>query len=247
MKSDLLLAKGLLVSHGFDEAVVAAMFEYGAKSDPRTFKYPWEDFEKRIHELEAERVYLVGYGSLLNPRSAARSVRNTPSNGHPPVVALGARRVFNYRMPDAIFEQYGAEPGERDRAALNAEPAPAGVINGRLIEFAVSDLPNLRAREIAYDLQPVTCLSWNKPNADPFTALVLCCNYEFWEGKRYVDNSLTPYEPYYQLCRTGAEMVSPAFLQLYLKTCFLADRSTTAFDLEIERAGAMRKVLDEDR
>jgi len=26
-------------------------------------------------------------------------------------------------------------------------------------------------------------------------------------------------------------MVSPAFLNFYLKTCFLADRSTTAFDL----------------
>src|SRR5271154_1143838 len=141
MNSDLLLAKALLLAHGFDQAAVAAMFEYRVKSDPRCFKYPWEDFEKRIHELGTERLSLVGYGSLLNPQSAAKSVRNTPSNGHPPVVALGARRVFNYRMPDGIFEQYGAEPGARDRAALNAEPAPTGVINGRLIEFAVSDLP----------------------------------------------------------------------------------------------------------
>ena len=232
MNADLLLAKSLLLAHGFDQAAVAALFEYSGKSDTRGFKYPWEDLEKRLHEPAAERIYLVGYGSLLNPQSAARSVRNTPSDGHRPVVAMGARRVFNYRMPDGIFERYGIEPGARDRAALNAEPAAASVLNGRLIELARSDLPNLRVREAAYDLESVTCLFWDKPNTAPFTAFVFCCNYEFWEGKRYVDNTLTPFKPYYRLCRAGAEMISPGFLSFYLKTCFLADRSTTAFDLE---------------
>jgi hypothetical protein len=235
MSTDLPLAEALLLTHGFDQAAVAAMFEYYTQSDTLGFNYPWEDLEKRLDDREVERFYLVGYGSLLNPQSAARSVRNTPSNGHPPVVALGARRVFNYRMPDVMFERYGVEPGALDRAALNAEPAVASVFNGRLIEFALSDLPDLRVRETAYDLQSVTCLSWDKPDTAPFTAFVLCCGYEFWEGKPYVDNTLVPYEPYYQLCRTGAELVSPAFLHLYLKTCFLADRSTTAFDLEAAR------------
>ena len=232
MNTDLFWAKSLLLAYGFDQAAVAAIFEYNASSDVPGFKYPWEDLEERLYEHAAARIYLVGYGSLLNPESAARSVRNTPSDGHPPVVAVGARRVFNYRMPDGIFERYGVEPGARDRAALNAEPAAESVLNGRLIELALADLPNLRVRETAYDLEPVTCLPWNKPNTAPFTAFVLCCKYEFWEGQRYVDNALMPFKPYYRLCRTGAEMVSPAFLNFYLKTCFLADRSTTAFDLE---------------
>jgi hypothetical protein len=73
---------------------------------------------------------------------------------------------------------------------------------------------------------------WDQLMTAPFTAFVLCCNYEFWQGKRYVDNTLMPFKPYYRLCRAGAEMVWPVFLNFYLKTCFLADRSTTALDLE---------------
>jgi hypothetical protein len=235
MSADLASVETLLLAHGFDQADVSAIFEHYVQSDRRGFKYPWKDLEKSLYDRGRERIYLVGYGSLLNPQSAARSVRNTPSNGHPPVVAFGARRVFNYRMPDVTFERYGVEPGALDRAALNAEPAAASVFNGRLIEFAFSDLPELRVRETAYDLQPVTCLFWDKPGTAPFTAFALCCGYEFWEGKPYVDDTLVPYEPYYQMCRTGAEMASPMFLQFYLKTCFLADRRTTAFELEAGR------------
>src|SRR5262245_6193027 len=138
MSLDLASVETLLLAHGFNQAAVAAIFEHYAQSDRRGFKYPWRELEKRLNDRGAERIYLVGYGSLLNPRSAARSVRNTPPHGHPPVVAFGARRVFNYRIPDVTFERYGVKPGALDRAALNAEPA-ASVFNGRLIELALSD------------------------------------------------------------------------------------------------------------
>ena len=185
-----------------------------------------------MHDTGVEAIYLVGYGSLLNPQSAARSIRNTPPAGHPPVVALGARRMFNYRMPEIYFERYGVQPGLLDRAALNAEPARDAVITGRLIAFALSDLPELRIRETAYDLHPVACQRWNNSDTKPFTAYVLCCPYESWEDKPYSDDTLMPYQPYYDLCRSGAAQVSERFLSLYLQTTFLADRHTTAFEVE---------------
>jgi hypothetical protein len=232
MSTDLRSAEALLLACGLNQAAVSALFECHSKSDASGFDYPWENLDGILREPQAEPIFLVGYGSLLNPESAARTFRDRPSIEHRPVVALGARRMFNYRMPDPIARSWGVPEGSRNRAALNAEPASGSVFNGRLIELRSGDLPGLRAREAAYDLRPVTCLYWDAPNRAPFRAFALCCGHEFWDGKRYVDNSLLPCDRYYELCRKGAEMVSPSFLQLFLKTCFLADRITTASDLE---------------
>src|SRR6266436_8259748 len=57
-----------------------------------SFIYPWEGLETEIGSSRKNKLYLVGYGSLLNPMSAARTIANTPLMGHPPVLALGAKR-----------------------------------------------------------------------------------------------------------------------------------------------------------
>lgn len=226
-------AETLLLKHGFTPGATAAFLDHHARSTMPGFPYPWVNLEERLMKDQTEKIYLVGYGSLLNPQSAGKSVRATPESGHPPAVAIGVRRVFNYRMPDYMFmERYGVEPPLRERAVLNAEPLADSVINGRLIQFAVEDLPALRIRETAYDLQPVTCMFWGKPDSAPFTAFVLCCAYEVYQGKTYLDNTILPFQPYYKMCRVGAAMVSPEFLDLYLKTTYMTDRITTAYDLE---------------
>ncbi len=220
-------AHDLLLQFGFSEERWCAAADHRAAQSEFGFAYPWSDLETHLVQAGADRMYLVGYGSLLNPVSAARTIADTPPEGHPPVVALGARRVFNYRMPDAVFHRYEEQPPKTERAALNAEPAVDGVLNGRAIEIALADLPGLRIREKAYDLRPVTCLDWLRPEIPPYTGYVLCSK-TWWEGTQYIDDTLTPFPKYYDLCRAGAAMVSPEFLQLYLETTYFPDRQTTA-------------------
>lgn len=223
-------AHRLLMEHGIGEADSAKLIEFHRHSERRSFRYPWSELEDHLAAKGAGQVFLVGYGSLLNPSSAARTFPGTPASGHPPVVALGARRVFNYRIPDAVIQRYGQLPSGYDQAALNAEPMADGVFNGRLIELKIEDLAALRTRETGYDLSPMGCLDWTDPARPRIQAYALCCTHEYWEGQRYVDNALLPYGPYCAVCRAGAALVSEAFLRLFERTCYLADRKTTLFE-----------------
>lgn len=231
-------AKDLLRRYDFENGAIDALLDFHCEqNDLESFPFPWEGAERFLTSHGRNAIRLIGYGSLMNPVSAARSIAETPSNGHPPVVAIGVKRVFNYKMPDSVFTRYGHVAGEWDRAGLNAEPAIFEVINGRVIEVGVTDLPALRLRERAYDLHPVSCLSWNAKDDRPFAAYALCCRHEYFEGVRYLDDRLLPYMPYAKVCRDGAGMVSPQFLEMYLRTAFMADRSTTVEQWEAELGG----------
>ncbi|MGC3992007.1 MAG: hypothetical protein QM796_20410 [Chthoniobacteraceae bacterium] len=154
-------AERSLLRYGWSKRRVEGLFKvHMIDNDLRPYPYPWNDAEEQLRSHGHNSINLIGYGSLMNPASAARTIRDTPPTGHPPVVALGARRVFNYQIPPPVFVRYGVEPGENDRAALNAEPAACTLMNGRCIQVHVDDMPGLRERETAYDLQPVTCLDW---------------------------------------------------------------------------------------
>ena len=222
-----------LAKYGYSDDQIERLFAFHrAGNKLRAFAFPWIEAEEYLKSQGRNVINLVGYGSLLNPVSAARSIRDTPTEGHPAIVALGARRVFNYQMPASVFLRYGTEPGIKDRAALNAESSEFGLMNGRLINLKAEDLPALRIREKAYDLHPVSCVYWANREEPPFSGYVLCCRHEYFEGERFVDDSLSPYAPYANLCREGARRVSEEFLDMYLETSFLADRVTTAREWE---------------
>lgn len=203
------------------------------------FEYPWENLYTQ--QAGSARIFLIGYGSLLNAASAARTITSTPPLGHPPVVAFGARRVFNYRMPKSAISRYGLPASDRECAALNAEWTRCSdhILNGRLIPIEPGDIAELRKREQGYDLRPVSCLRWDT-NDEPFVAYVLCCSSISPHGQELVDESILPYAPYYGICRAGAAAVSRAFLDLFLATTFLADRKTTMGQWELQRSTAPR-------
>ncbi|MEM8493989.1 MAG: hypothetical protein AAF663_01220 [Planctomycetota bacterium] len=121
------------------------------------FEYPWNGLEQALESQGHDQLQLVGYGSLLNPTSAARTIADTPPGGHPPVLAFGARRLFDYVMPQFFIDRYQAngapEYPPSYRAALNTRWTgdPADVVSGRLIPLHVGDLDGLREREKGYD------------------------------------------------------------------------------------------------
>lgn len=191
--------------------------------------YPWEGLEQRLHERGDDQLYLLGYGSLLNPASAARTIANTPREGHKPVVAFGSYRVFNYVMPEGALRRYGQTPHDvsDERAALNAvwTGKLLDFMNGRLIPFDRGDLDGLREREAGYDLRPVVTLSWLDLKKPLTIGYVLCATERPWQGTVYVDDDLRPHRQYLQLCREGAAMVSDDFERCFIETTLCGDKT----------------------
>jgi hypothetical protein len=202
--------------------------------DAKSFIYPWPDLEEAVAKAPGHTLLLVGYGSLMNRDSAARTIKGNPIPGNPPVLALGARRVFNYLIPQRRLKSYGKVCDKRERAALNVDytRSPSHALNGRLLAVKVSDLAALREREFGYDLRPVPCVRWGNWDAAPFVAYVLVAPAGVPAGKKVIDNNALPNPAYARLCRAGARAVSEDFLRLYLHTTYLADRKTTLAEWE---------------
>jgi len=199
-----------------------------AHSDNVPIPYPWTSLEQAIM-VAGRPLLLVGYGSLLNPASAKRTVANTPSVGHPPVIAFGARRVFNYVMPQSVLDRYGDQISPRERAALNAAwtGKSESVLTGRVLDVPVSDLPALRERERGYHLCPVAFVPWGDPSSPPSLGHVLVADERPVAGVRHVDNSLLPHPGYTSLCREGARLVDAEFERAFLATSWIAPIGST--------------------
>ena len=194
----------------------------------RGVDYPWSGLEQHIAKDSGQQLLLVGYGSLISLESAAETIRGVNEKEFFPVVCLGAKRVFNYRIPEDVLKELGdTEPDEV--AALNviATGQAADLINGRIVPVTAGDLPGLREREYGYHLRSVTCVRWHALNSEPFTAYVLCAEDPVVKGRQVIDNTIKPHLGYVRICTTGAKAVSEPFYELFLDTSFLADGSTS--------------------
>jgi hypothetical protein len=222
------LTEAMLASCGFNQPIIRKLAQYLACISEEGYVYPWKGLEEKIAHLPDGRLFLIGYGSLLSKNSALRSLEPSSVEDSRPVLALGARRVFNYAIPEDKLKAYGEVFRSRARAALNAEytRSATDAINGRLIRVAAADISALRKREFGYDLRAVACLDWNDRRAQPFTAFVLVAIQPTQNGRLILDDHLLPNPSYYRECRTGASSISEAFLRMYLETTYLADRKT---------------------
>lgn len=200
----------------------------------RGFDYPWNGLESYMADQPDRRIALIGYGSLLNPDSAARTISDTPLEGHPPVLAMGGRRLFNYVIPASALGRYPKTGAPRESAALNIEYSCSehDLFNGRLIEVTLGDLEGLRKREYGYDLRPVAYVPWNNMKSAPKRAYVLVAEKACVGGRKVIDNTLLPQPGYAEICRKGAALVSPEFLTVYLKTTWLGDGARTLWGVE---------------
>jgi hypothetical protein len=198
-----------------------------------TYPYPWEGLEERLRRAGSSKILFVGYGSMLNSGSAARTISSESLRFRQPVIALGGRRLFNYEMR-SDGGRYGPPTGHLDLAALNVRLTGLieDAINGVLVEIPLSDIPALRAREVGYDLEPVACLGWEELEKPPFLAYILQAPDEPRAGKRRTNNSLEPHREYYRVCRNGAREFGELFLQFWLSTTYLADGITPVGDWE---------------
>ena len=212
-----------------DEALQQCLQNYPS------FNYPWDGLESFLEDGMIN-LPLIGYGSLINEASAARTINTDDSAGRVPVKAYGAIRVFNYRMtPTLLNERYGTPAHSNYIAALNCERTGEArdQFNGILTHISPDHLEAFREREKEYALKPVVYQIWDEPSSSPQVAYIL----ELLPGSgdeddRY-DPSILPHIDYTLLCQEGAQAISNSFLKGFNETTFLADKQTTLnnFDL----------------
>lgn len=192
-----------------------------------TYRYPWDKLEGDLDHKGLSGISIVGYGSLVNTASAAQTLRDESLITRQPVIAFGARRLFNYDMP-LNTGRYAPPVEPLARAALNTRITGSehDVVNGILINVTSTDIPAIRRREVGYDLFPITCLRWNELENPPFLAYILSCPDEPREGKCHTSDKISPHREYYSLCRKGACEIDKDFLRLWLATTYLADGIT---------------------
>ena len=173
---------------------------------------------------------LFGYGSLINPISAGRSISQEALHSMRPAVAFGFKRIFNYkagnvsRYPNAV---------ENERAMLNLEPTTTynQIINGVIIEVDAKDLQNLIQRETGYDLVPILIADWQdmiseNRSSSIHVAYTFLVPDELREGIHYTQAKYYPVRDYLHLVQEGANYFGQPFLDYWNATTYLGDGTT---------------------
>lgn len=222
---------GIHLSAAQTEAVSQKMLD--AAKEPK-YRYPWVGLEDEIEAKSPAEITIVGYGSLVNNKSAALTLNEKSLATFQPVIAFGALRLFNYEFPPGV-DRYPPSMHPLAQAALNVHPTGKieDIVNGIVMKLPVKEIPKMRKRELGYDLIPVVCLEWNDVERAPFIAYILCCPDELREGKRHTNDKIEPHHGYYSVCREGASGFGKEFLRLWLATTYLADGVTPVAEWEV--------------
>ncbi len=225
------LPEGIKLSKGQTRMVLKKFDE--AQRESR-YSYPWDGLEEKVKRMARSALPFVGYGSLLNSASAALTLSDEALRSRRPIIAFGARRIFNYAMGSAVG-RYGKPKKNIDSAALNIRMTRSvkDTLNAVLIEIPLRDIPALMKREIGYDLEPVVCIDWNGLREYPFISYILVCPDETRLGKKRTDNDLLPHRKYYSVCREGAREFGEPFLRYWLSTTYLAEGVTPVAKWEL--------------
>jgi hypothetical protein len=201
-----------------------------ARTTPH-YAYPWSGLEDELRRAGSEHFPCIGYGSLVNAESAARTLG---PGDRTRVIAFGVRRVFNYEISERV-SRYGPPASPKSRGALNVivTGRPEDVVNGLLFRIPVRDLAAFRAREIGYDLVPVPIVPWDRRNEPPTLAYILSCPDESREGRIRTSVDVLPHRAYYKVCREGAASFGEDFLRFWLDSTYLADGITPVATWEV--------------
>lgn len=197
-----------------------------------SIKYPSSDIQQILKKYPNGKVLLFGYGSLMNPTSAARSVSPEAVKSMKPALAFGLKRIFNYKAGNV--SRWGSDLPENEKAMLNIEPMTTynHAINGVVMEVSAKDLAQLVEREVGYDLVPVIVANWDH------IILKHCCvkmkiAYTFYvpdELRQGIDYTQTEYYPvrgYLHAVQDGAAIFGDKFLNYWNKTTYLSDGTTS--------------------
>lgn len=194
-----------------------------------SFKYPAQA-EQIIKQFPEGKVLVFGYGSLVNPESAARTLSPEAMKTYQPAVAFGMKRIFNRKVTNT--DRWGPRERESDVGMLNIFKTGnrLDALNGVTFEVNQADLSALIQRETGYDLVPIPVVNWQEAISDQapnfHIAYAFLSPEEARQGKVFVDPCVNPVPGYARASKEGAALNGKGFLMLWLESTFLADKTT---------------------
>jgi len=151
-------------------------------ADAKRHAYPWEDLERSMARRGEMRLAIASFGALMSSDEGARLLNDpgTFTKGEP-VIVFGAKRVFEYEIPDHRFELYGDPPTDDQRAALSAfgTGVQTDFFNAVLLTVDLGRLDYLRDRESGYDLCPAVYKPWDSIGDPPRSCFVFSAQRDF--------------------------------------------------------------------
>ena len=185
--------------------------------------YPWNTID--IVPDSPVRLPLVGYGSLMNLRSARRTLSEQSVSSARPVLVMGVRRVYEYVMSPRGRKIYGEQGAEGRFGVLNARASEDSNdwFNGIQYQLNAADIMALAERESAYDLLPAWTIPWNAKNSAPQIGYFLSCRTESHAGRQLLDSQLLPHPNYHAICEDGCRDVSSDFLAAFRRSTWVQE------------------------
>lgn len=222
-------------SHLGKERINVIYKQARASFDKEIIKYPWLGLEECLQEKGEKTLKLFGYGSLINKKSALKTIQPASEHGFLPALGFGMLRVLDYDMPDEVKTRsaYQESSKSNNRGLFNVRFTRfmSDAINGVYFEINIEEIDSLRKREIGYNLKPIICSDWNNPESI-LPAYALGCEGELWNGKPLTNDKILPHLNYYEICKEGALGISKDFLLYFQETSLLADGFMTVSDWE---------------
>jgi len=181
-----------------------------------------------------ETLLIFSYGSLLDHRSASKTLSPKSMRTGRKAVALGVRRVFDRDIPIDPTHNWSTPCHPDSRAMLNVRATgnPDDRTNGILYTVRVEDIPALRKREHGYDLAPILVVMWDSYISGSRPKYVVAYTFHSPKESHYTSEGIYPRPGYYELVRDAIKERGPRFYDMWLESTYLSDESTPISEWE---------------
>ena len=167
----------------------------------------------------------------MNKASASKSLKAEAVESMAPAIALGVKRIFNYKA--AQLEQWGRNLDPMERAMLNLIPTTTykSIANGVVMKIDQKDFARLVQREVGYDLMPILIADWDSviaenPRVEIKVAYTFIVPDEIRNGIDYTQTKYYPVRSYLRASEDGASAFGKTFHKLFNYTSYLANGTT---------------------
>ena len=170
--------------------------------------------------MDKKPVRIFGYGSLLSENSLRGTVPS--ARNIKPVRLYGFVRVFNFPGSTRVCEQSGVPI-----AVLNVEKSEWNqCINGIVFEMDEEDLDKLITREQGYELVQVEVEDYHNKNNKMKAHFFRTPHYEAYPYQFESEEQRC----YLDLCFEGCEVFGEEFLEEFVKTTYIDDKTMDEHD-----------------
>ncbi len=213
-----------------------------------TYLYPYPELAHTLAAQGNTTLPLFIYGSLLDERSAGRTLSTHALATRRPALAFGLKRVFNRDIPIEPESVFGFPCNDSARGMLNVEKTDhlENFMNGVIIDIPLNEIAALMEREIGYNLVPIIVTDW-EPLHQGEMKYSIVHTLQAPAESIYVNPHILPRPGYYELTRDAAKQYGPFYEMLWYNTTFMADGITPVITWEHRLEGADAQICEKER